>query len=445
MKAMDYKTIISKLLLIDIQMLISLGTQKCLAVSSGHGVWEYLFLNNTYNSEVRPVKVWSTSTDVNVSVAVIAVVDFNEVKQTIILTTKLTLSWKDEYLVWDPQNFENITHIHVSQSKVWKPYVFLENSVSKQYEMGTHSVQVIVSYDGTVEWNPVEVFHSTCAADVRKFPFDTQKCSMVFESLGYTTKELRIHSVEDHVDFHGYGATSGWYVVDTDMEAKSEEGAEIHILCSLTLKRNPTFFILNVFLPIVILSFMNICVFILPVQSGEKASFVITVFLSLAVFLTIVSGNLPENSDKVSILNVYVFICTLLSVIIAILTIIQIRIYHRDADRSISPFLVKLVAMFTSKQGLADDRKKNVVEGNDKDKRRKNATIDVLPQDGSCNLNDQKPNDEICKINATWPDVVRAFDNIFLVVFLVTTIIMTVTVLIMAVRNEELAEEHDSH
>lgn len=419
------------------------GFHKCLAISSGHALWDHLFLNNSYNNEVRPVKEWNTATNVNISVAVIAIIDFNEVKQTIVLTTKLSLIWKDELLVWDPVDFENVTHIHLSQSKVWKPYIFLENSVSKQAEIGTPSLQVIVSNDGTVEWNPVEVFQSTCAADVRKFPFDTQKCSMVFESLGYTDKEIRMNSVEDHIDFHGSGITSGWSVVKTDMETQVDDHSEIHILCSLTLRRNPTYFILNIFLPIVVLSFMNICVFILPVQSGEKASFVITVFLSLAVFLTIVSSNLPENSDKVSLLNVYVFISTLLSVIIAILTIIQIRIYHRNPNMHISAYLTKMVAMFTSKQEVNVVRK---TKANTKDVRKKHTAIDIMPLDGEPDLDSSvKVGDVRHNEPVTWPDVVRAFDNIFLVLFLIINLVMTIVIFIMAVRKEEIHEEHESH
>jgi hypothetical protein len=308
--------------------------------------------------------------------------------------------------------------------------------------MGSPSVYVIVSHEGVVEWNPVEVFKSTCAADVRKFPFDTQKCSMVFETQGYTNQEIEIHSVEDHIDFHGYGITSGWYVEDTDIETQSENGAEIHILCSLTLRRNPTYFILNIFLPIVLLSFMNLCVFILPVQSGEKASFVITVFLSLAVFLTIVSSNLPENTDNVSILNIYVCICTLLSVIIAFLTIIQIRLYHRDSNMPIPPLLLKLVILFTSKGRRIHKGSTDTIPNKAVQKQQKKNIIDVIPLDDTIR-DDKKYDKETLKSLITWPDVVQAFDNIFLVVFLMITISMTMTVLILAARKEELPEEHE--
>ncbi|WAQ96156.1 hypothetical protein MAR_028846 [Mya arenaria] len=57
-----------------------------------------------------------------------------------------------------------------------------------------------------------------------------------------------MQSLEDHIDFHGYGSTAGWTIVETEMEAiVSDDGDDdIHIICSLTLRRNPVYFILNV-------------------------------------------------------------------------------------------------------------------------------------------------------------------------------------------------------
>lgn len=180
----------------------------CVAKSSGHEIWEHLFINNSYNNDVRPVKQWGTPTTVDVSMAVIALIDFDEVKQTIILTAKLTFAWTDEYLVWNPDNFENITHIHVSQSRVWKPYIILENSVAKHFDMGSPSAKVVVHADGHVVWNPLEIFKYTCTADIRHFPFDTQKCSMIFETPAFSD-ELLIRSVKESFDFHGEGVFSG--------------------------------------------------------------------------------------------------------------------------------------------------------------------------------------------------------------------------------------------
>lgn len=415
------------------------------AFSGGHEVWDYLFTNGSYNKNVRPVKDWTTPTIVNLSVAVIAIVEFDEVKQVISMTSKLYFTWKDEYLTWDPEVFWNISHIHAPQSMVWKPFVVLENSISRQTELGTPSLNVIINNNGAVEWSPVEVFHTTCATNVRRFPFDVQKCSMVFEALGYVGEELIINSAHDHIDFHEYGGTTGWVVTETEMATETEDGS-IHIVCSLTLKRNPGYFILNIFLPIVLLSFMNNCVFLLPVQSGEKASFVITVFLALAVFLTIVSGNLPENSDSVSLLNVYVFMSTLLSVVIAIVTIYQIRLHHRDPEIPVCGFLLKLVNVFTSNPHESTEVEPVFQTKPTKNLRKRRSVLDIRASIDENDVPRITYNSFLKTSDGSWPMVTRALDNIFFVVFLLINVIITLTIFIMAMSNEGAQEEkHGDH
>ena len=60
------------------------------------------------------------------------------------------------------------------------------------------------------------------------------------------------------------------------------------------MKRRPGFFIVNIVMPVVLLSALNIMVFLIPVDSGEKISYGITVLLALSVFLSIVADMLPR-------------------------------------------------------------------------------------------------------------------------------------------------------
>lgn len=425
-----------------------LSVLPCQATSGGHRIWDFLFSNGSYNKNVRPVKDWTTPTTINMSVAIIAIVEFNEVKQTIVMTSKLTFSWTDEFLTWNPEHFDNVSHIHAPQSEIWRPYVVLENSVTRQTEIGTSSLNVIINDKGVVEWSPVEVFHTTCATDVRNFPFDVQKCSMVFEALGYKSSEMRMQSLSERVNFHEYGGTTGWKVMHTEMSSEVDEDGEVHVVCSITLKRNPVYFILNVFLPIVLLSLMNNCVFLLPVQSGEKASFVITVFLALAVFLTIVSGNLPENSDNTSILNVYVFMGTLLSVVIAIVTIIQIRLYHRNPNTPVPYYLIKLTKVFTSSnQNKSTAEVEPVSSDNPRNgKSKRKSIIDIRATIDENDIPRIRYNSFLDKSEESWPLVVRTLDNVFFFIFLLLNVIMTTATFLLAMKDLDLEEEdHADH
>lgn len=65
----------------------------------------------------------------------------------------------------------------------------------------------------------------------------------------------------------------------------------------LTLKRKSQFYVLTVLFPCILTASVAALTFILPPESGEKVSLGVTVLLSLAVFLLMVSEQLPASSD----------------------------------------------------------------------------------------------------------------------------------------------------
>ncbi len=73
----------------------------------------------------------------------------------------------------------------------------------------------------------------------------------------------------------------------------------------MVLERKSRYSVINVLLPIVLLSLMDLLVFWLPAESGEKVSLGITVLLSFSVFLLVVDERMPRTSDAVPILSEY--------------------------------------------------------------------------------------------------------------------------------------------
>ncbi|KAH3750854.1 hypothetical protein DPMN_185389 [Dreissena polymorpha] len=58
-------------------------------------------------------------------------------------------------------------------------------------------------------------------------------------------------------------------------------------------------------MPVVVTSLLIALTFIVPFESGEKLSYILTVFLSLAVLLTITADALPPTSITVSNLGMH--------------------------------------------------------------------------------------------------------------------------------------------
>ena len=276
--------------------------------NSENEIWDYLFKNSSYNRYLRPVKNLNTRTNITLEISLIVIVEFNEVDETITLTAVLPMSWRDEHLTWDPAEFGNVTHVHVRQDMIWKPYVNLENSVSKLGEFGTPALQAELLHDGIVEWSPIETFQVSYHVDLYRFPFDTQHCSLAFEAYGMHEEDEIFVPGKTEIDLRDYKGTSGWVKTGTNIDTEDRRHNDVsHIVCTLSLKRKPLYIVLNILWNIMLLAVLNICVFLIPVDSGEKVGFVVTMFLSMIVFLTIGSSKLPENSDRISLLNIYVF------------------------------------------------------------------------------------------------------------------------------------------
>ena len=104
-------------------------------------------------------------------------------------------------------------------------------------------------------------------------------------------------------------------------------------------------------------------VFVLPSESGEPVEYSITVLLSIVVFLTITSSNLPGTSEHrmptiFLLLTGYVVI----SVMIVISVIIGLRFYLRDQDIPVSANWKILILFYRIILGRRNRRKINIGE-----------------------------------------------------------------------------------
>lgn len=168
---------------------------------------------------------------------------------------------------------------------------------------------------------------STCSVDITYFPFDSQTCEVKFTAWSYVKAEVEISAKSYGLVKDEFVSNSAWEVTETGYrEVDSGEAAVIFIL---KLKRKSSFYVINIITPVILLSLLNIFTFVLPVTSGEKAGYSVTVFLSLAVFLTIIASELPKNSDVVSLMSVYLMLMSFLSTFIVCICLVEMRLVTR--------------------------------------------------------------------------------------------------------------------
>ncbi|XP_061189901.1 acetylcholine receptor subunit alpha-L1-like [Saccostrea echinata] len=317
-------------------------------------------LFSNYSPKVRPVINQHDPLPLDVSFYLSSVNEVSEVKEKLVTTGFLMLSWIDELLTWNPADYNETEMIFIPQTEIWKPDLVLKNGFKKFEELGGSFYYLAIYYTGEVSWWPYHVFESRCSMDITHFPFDTQTCDIKFITWSHFADQIEISKSAKGIQFYEYEANGVWDILNTSSEIKKEH-EESEIKFTITLQRKSQYYIMNIILPVVFLGCLNILVFVIPVDAGEKMSFSVTVFLSFAVFLTIISTLLPSNSDNTPILAMYLIIQLVYGVIALVISALQLRLHHRDDSEEISAYWVKIVQL-QRKLRCKGTQKFNVVE-----------------------------------------------------------------------------------
>ncbi|XP_036392912.1 neuronal acetylcholine receptor subunit alpha-10-like [Megalops cyprinoides] len=191
---------------------------------------------------------------------------------------------------------------------------------------------VVIQYDGQIMWDSPAITKSSCKVDVSFFPFDAQQCRLTFGSWTYNGNQLDIHNALDSADLADFVENVEWEVLG--MPAK--RNIVLYGCCAdpypdvtytLKLQRRASFYVFNMLIPCVMISFLAPLGFYLPADSGEKVSLGVTVLLALTVFQLLVAESMPPSENVPLIGKYYIATMTMITASTA-LTIFIMNIHH---------------------------------------------------------------------------------------------------------------------
>ncbi|XP_063713751.1 acetylcholine receptor subunit alpha-like [Symsagittifera roscoffensis] len=137
---------------------------------------DYLFSN--YSSYIRPRLEQEDSVLVNFYIGLRQVIDVDVKAQQMTLFLWHRQTWFDEFLQWDPSDYENMTELFVSPDMIWLPDVIYQNSVNGLADLEMNSpIKIMVMHSGLVNFYRPTIQSTTCEMEVRYFPYDIQHCS----------------------------------------------------------------------------------------------------------------------------------------------------------------------------------------------------------------------------------------------------------------------------
>ncbi|KAL7853894.1 hypothetical protein AOLI_G00207380 [Acnodon oligacanthus] len=294
------------------------------------------FLSAGYKKGVRPVKDWRDSTMVAIDLMVYSILNVDEKNQVLTTYVWYRQQWTDEFLVWNPEDFDDVKKISMPTANVWVPDIVINEfvDVGKSPDIP----YVYVSNDGLVQnYKPIQVV-TACSLNIYNFPFDVQKCSLTFQSWLHTINDINITLMrspeEVMVDKSVFMNQGEWELLHVLSKYKSfsvdNDDYYAEMKFHVVIRRRPLFYTVNLLLPSIFLMVMDIVGFYLPPDSGERVSFKITLLLGYSVFLIIVSDTLPATAIGTPLIGVYFVVCMALLVISLTETVLIVRLVHKQ-------------------------------------------------------------------------------------------------------------------
>lgn len=377
-----------------------------------------IFTTNSYNRFTRPEAQVAVTAELNL----LTLTSLSIKDQMMSIAGYFTLNWSDARLDWsgNPTYSTDIPAFYTTQDYVWVPSLSVTNSVSDLAVISDNTVVIRVAKDGTLQWTPGGVYETQCTTDVTYYPFDTQTCSITLATWGYTSIEINLRGSK--VDTTYYEASGEWefstYSISSSTRAFGSNSLP-QISFQLNFQRRPYFQVMNTIIPMILLASLSVFVFQLPPDSGEKMGYSLTTLLAFAVYLTLVSANIPTTSINTSCLSVYLIIMLAMGVTSVLLTIYILKCHHSPEDKPI-PHYLKVFCELVGKISCICCKKKNVVDGQDIEEKVKAPVENNEPE-------------------LTWQDVTKILDNFFFKLYAIILLLLTLSVLLALIIDYNIS------
>ncbi|KAL8562649.1 hypothetical protein ACOMHN_011221 [Nucella lapillus] len=298
-----------------------------------------------YEKSVRPVRNASTPVVIRMGLTLTQIFDMDEKDQVLVTNVWLDQEWIDEFMVWNPLDFNNITMLRIPCHKLWLPDIVLYNNAA-EYTDGLMPANAMIDFTGNVFWPVPTKLQSSCKVDVTYFPFDYQNCKLKFGSWTYDGYQVDIINRTTDVDLSNYVVNGEWQLVyirivrNIVRYACCEEPFP-DVTFHIKIRRRTLYYMYNVVFPCVMMSALTLLVFCLPPDSGEKIALGITVLLAFSVFMLAVAENLPETSEFVPLISIYLTIVMSLTSVSVIMTVFVLNLHHRGPDKRAIPTWIR--------------------------------------------------------------------------------------------------------
>ncbi|WKY03772.1 hypothetical protein Q1695_005044 [Nippostrongylus brasiliensis] len=231
--------------------------------------------------------------------------------------------WVDERLKWSPEEYCGIDRLYVERETVWVPEISVMDAHSSEDYREEYKKYVWLESSGSASFFIPTRTSTVCNIKVEDFPFDKQKCSINMAQM-FPVREYVVNvRISKGVLANTTEGDGEWQTKNITVESNLTDGGDdVYQISSfvVTMKRNPSFYIVVVILPSFLINLLSILgVFLNPDEHVGNLGITLTNIMSLTFVLGILATDLPKTRV---LPRIAIYVLTNLGIMIAALIVV---------------------------------------------------------------------------------------------------------------------------
>ena len=203
---------------------------------------------------------------------------------------------------------------HGTDSRMWLPDVAIVTA-SSFYELARSDLYPIrLHSDGKVEFQPGGFIRFNCKINLKLFPFDSMDCLARIESWFYNSyRQLFDKSIKDSIGIYNFTEHEQWILDDMsfhyeDVFYENMYGGEnfTAINYRILLNRKSAYYLVNVLIPSLLLSTLQLITFVLPPNETVRIELSFICLLAYTMFQSVIQADLPKSADQTPLLSIFI-------------------------------------------------------------------------------------------------------------------------------------------
>ncbi|XP_048000468.1 neuronal acetylcholine receptor subunit beta-3-like [Leguminivora glycinivorella] len=314
-----------RVLLIFLAILYPTFAQDCVMLVTKEDAWDkklhmdkmkdYHFRQPPKNQSCVPVKVHFQ----------LKTFAFDEYADRFTAKMWTRMIWRDERLIWSPEDYGGIKKMIVLPTDIWTPSLKLLNSVEPDY-FSMEIEECVVQNNGEVMCVPELIYESFCIAKLRDWPFDVQNCTLQFgDGERLTTSRFSFKGKAMSLGLAEYG--NGWYIMMNNF--KENPNSDVQLSITLTMERQASGIIVVLTGPCFVLSILNITSILLTVNDYIRLGFSCFSLIGHFTFLFFIDEFLPKHSGDTPVILFFIRDSIILTITSVLFTLVLSKIVKR--------------------------------------------------------------------------------------------------------------------